>query len=148
MSNDDIPTIPRATLAEGLAQADAMIEAAEGARRDDPLRNAAVALPTAGFAGDYVTRDELQRLRDNLTMGDTWRARALAPDDARQRGMLGLYFAAVRSGLAEAPSNPGAGVEAEFYGFMDRVKVDDVNEVLSADAEAQARGPKSTDGQA
>lgn len=92
--------------------------------------------------GNYLTRAELDRIRSELTMGDTWRARKVEPDDRRRIGMIGLWIVAKRLGLADpAPDNN----EAALLAFLDRMRVDDVNESYAPDAEAARLGKAEAD---
>jgi len=105
----------------------------QGARRDEDQP----------AAPDYLSTDDLARIRDELTMGDTWRSRDLEPTDQKKAGQLALWIVAKRLGLAKPAPNDD---RDEFYAFLDRMKVDDVNATYGKAAEAE-RGPKSADGQ-
>lgn len=72
-----------------------------------------------------IPRDQLQRIADEMTMGDIWRARKEADGDQASLGMLGFYYAARRTELIAQ--------DVEFLGFLDRVSREDFKAVNAVD---------------
>jgi hypothetical protein len=71
---------------------------------------------------EQITREELEALRDQLTMADVYRARKSKDED---RGLVAYFEAAKRTGLAN-----GEDLEA----FLNRITAADFNAVMSPDA--------------
>lgn len=71
----------------------------------------------------YLTREQLEVLADQLTMGDVWRARLEAPDDRDQQGVLLFLIAARRIGLVPT--------DTDLVGFLDRVRNDDFTAIMA-----------------
>lgn len=78
------------------------------------------------------SQPELQRMADELTMGDVWRSRKEAPDDRAEVGMRSFWHAALRLEII--------GQDVDFEAFIDRVRSDDfrlVNESKAAAGKAE-----------
>jgi hypothetical protein len=82
----------------------------------------------ANGAGDALTRDQLQALADDMTMGDIWRA-SKATDDRAELGMRAFWNAAKRTEIV--------GQDVDFESFIDRVRQDDFQAVNQARIEGK-----------
>jgi hypothetical protein len=94
-------------------------------RAVDGVAGAAVdTLSSPAYQGpeSYLTRDDLVRLNDELTVADGWRANQEAADDKQMAGMLMYLYAARRIGLAD----PGEAL----LDFLGRMRQADFNDVL------------------
>lgn len=78
-----------------------------------------------GDVADKISRDELQLIADEMTMGDIWRARKEADGDQASLGMLGFYYAARRTELIAQ--------DVDFLAFLDRVGREDFKAVNAID---------------
>jgi hypothetical protein len=67
------------------------------------------------------SRDELQRMADELTMGDVWRSQKEAPDNRAEVGMRAFWHSAGRLEMIAK--------DVDFESFIDRVKSDDFRAV-------------------
>lgn len=79
----------------------------------------------------YLTREQLEQINSDLTVGDTFRATIEAQGDNARAGMLAFLYGARRLGLVDPAT--------ELEGFLDRVRQVDFLAVLSP----EARDPKS-----
>lgn len=80
------------------------------------------------------SREELQQMADELTMGDVWRSQKEAPDNRPEVGMRSFWHAAMRLELI--------GQDVEFPEFIDRVKSDDFRAVNQRPT-PEGKGPAS-----
>ena len=86
------------------------------------------------YGGRYLARGVIERLSDEMTMGDTFRATREAPDDRQRMGVLAFWFAARRLDVIAD--------DVDLESFLDRVRQDDFVEIVQGD-----RSAKSTPGQ-
>jgi hypothetical protein len=84
---------------------------------------------TSGDPGaGALTRDQLQQLANEMSMGDIWRA-SKATDDRAELGMRAYWNAARRLELIAQ--------DVEFETFIDRVRQDDFTAVNQARIEGK-----------
>lgn len=87
-------------------------------------------MPSATATQEYLSKDQVQELRDGLTMLDVYRARKSS--DPSERGLAAFYQAALRLELI-----PG---DASLEDFLVRLRTSDFNQVM-AEGELVARIP-------
>lgn len=89
--------------------------------------------PRSGTGPDYVPREELGKLVDDLTVDDVRRARADYAEGDPMRGFAVVYHAAIRTGLAEANEDESA--------FLSRVRIADLTPLLAKANETLPNAP-------
>jgi hypothetical protein len=85
-------------------------------------------------AGAYISRDELERLVDDLTVEDVRLAQAEYPEGDPMRGFASVYHAAKRTGVTTG----------DVSAFLSRVRLRDLAPLL----DEGARAGKVSDGSA
>lgn len=106
------------------APTDVVDERVDGA--GDPVDGSVDREPTYQGPDGYLTRDDLERLNNELTVADGWRANLEAKGDSSKAGMLIYLYAARRLGL----TSPGTGL----LDFMATIRQADFTAVLSQEA--------------
>lgn len=87
-------------------------------------------MPSATATQEYLSKAQVQELRDGLTMLDVYRARKSS--DPSERGLAAFYQAALRLELIPEGT--------DLEGFLVRLRTSDFNQVM-AEGELVARIP-------
>lgn len=93
---------------------------------------------------EYVTKEELEEVRANLTMLDVYRARKIAGQDRADVGMRATWYAARR--VLDLPSRESADTQEAYEAFMGRIRAEDFNRVQAAPATPLVDGGESGPG--
>lgn len=91
----------------------------------DAPPDADVQAPDVDYGGRYLTRAQIERMSDEMTMGDSFRARTESPDDRQRMGVLAFYYAARRLGEIEQ--------DVDLDAFLDRIRQDDFVAIVGTD---------------
>lgn len=97
--------------------------------QDAPPEQADDQAPAADYGDRYLPRAAIQRMSDEMTMGDSFRARTEAPDDRQRMGVLAFYYAAKRLGEIEQ--------DVDLDAFLDRIRQDDFVAIVGTDRSAK-----------